>query len=110
MRQPPEEYYCTNCGGPNITVEAYCVWDNVEQKFAHFETADEGYDYCADCEDQAHGDFRPITDVKTLAQIAIEREEAREKALVEAKAGLKQKLEPFGIVVSKKEESNEARA
>lgn len=72
----PEEFYCTDCGGTDITVEAYCYWDNVEQKFAHFETADEGYDYCADCEDQCRGDFRPITDVKTLAQIAIQKEEA----------------------------------
>jgi len=71
-----EEYYCPDCGGTDITVEAYCYWDNVEQKFAHFETADEGYDYCAGCEDQCRGDFRPITDVKTLAQIAIEKEEA----------------------------------
>ena len=72
----PEEYYCTDCGGTDITVEAYCYWDNVAQTFAHFETADEGYDYCADCEDQCRGDFRPITDVKTLAQIAIQKEEA----------------------------------
>jgi hypothetical protein len=76
MSQPPEEFYCTVCGGTNITVEAYCQWDNVEQKFAHFETADEGYDYCADCGDRAEGEFRRITDVKTLAQIAIKKEEA----------------------------------
>jgi hypothetical protein len=73
----PEEYYCTDCGGTDITVEAYCSWDNVEQKFAHFETADEGYDYCADCEDERKGAFRPITDVKTLAQIAITKSERR---------------------------------
>jgi hypothetical protein len=73
----PEEYYCTDCGGTDITVEAYCSWDNVEQKFAHFETADEGYDYCADCEDERKGAFRPITDVKTLAQIAIVKSERR---------------------------------
>jgi hypothetical protein len=73
----PEEYYCTDCGGTDITVEAYCSWDNVEQKFAHFETADEGYDYCADCEDERKGAFRPITDVKTLAQIAIAKSERR---------------------------------
>jgi len=68
-----EEYYCTYCGGTEITAEACCYWDNVQQKFAHFEVADEGYDHCATCEDQAHGAFRPITDVKTLAQIAVER-------------------------------------
>ena len=76
MTQPPEEYYCTNCGGTNITSEAYCYWDNVKQDFADFEVAAEGYDYCAGCEDRAAGEFRPITDVKTLAQIAIKKEEA----------------------------------
>jgi len=75
MRQPPEEYYCTDCGGTNITVEAYCYWDNVTQTFAHFEAADEGWDNCTDCGHDG-ADFRPITDVKTLAQIAINREEA----------------------------------
>lgn len=76
MTRPPEEYYCENCGGTDITVEAYCYWDNVEQNFAHYETVDEGYDYCADCEDRATAEFRPITNVKTLAQIAIKQEEA----------------------------------
>jgi hypothetical protein len=77
QRTALDEFYCTDCGGTDITVEAYCSWDNVEQKFAHFETADEGYDYCADCEDQRKGAFRPITDVKTLAQIAIAKSERR---------------------------------
>jgi hypothetical protein len=78
QRTALDEFYCTDCGGTDITVEAYCSWDNVEQKFAHFETADEGYDYCADCEDQRKGAFRPITDVKTLARIAIQKDEANE--------------------------------
>ena len=72
--QPPEEFYCTNCGGTDITVEALCYWDNVTQTFTNFEVVNEGYDYCADCEDRADVEFRPITDVKTLAQIAIIRE------------------------------------
>jgi hypothetical protein len=79
--RPLEEYYCTSCGGTNMAVEAYCSWDNVEQKFVHDETADEGHDYCGDCEDHAQGDFRPITDVKTLAQIAIQKEEANDSRL-----------------------------
>jgi hypothetical protein len=84
MSQPPEEFYCTDCGGTDITVktEAYCHWDNVEQKFVHFKTADEGYDYCTDCADQATGAFRPITDVKTLAQIAIKKDEANAATVV----------------------------
>ena len=76
MRQPPEEFYCTDCGGTDITAEAYCYWDNVEQNWAYYEVVAEGYDYCVDCEDQRTGAFRPITDVKTLAQIAIKKEEA----------------------------------
>ena len=76
MTQPPEEYCCTDCGGTDITVEAYCYWDNVKQDFADFEVAAEGWDYCADCEDRATAEFRPITNVKTLAQIAIKQEEA----------------------------------
>lgn len=78
----PEEFYCTTCGGTDITVEAYCYWDTAEQKFAHFETVDEGYDYCTDCDEQTAGSFRPVTDVKTLAQIAIKKEEANEATVV----------------------------
>jgi len=75
----PEEYYCTVCGGANMTVEVSYYWDNVTQTFAPFETADEGRSkggsYCAEC-GHVSANFRPITDVKTLAQIAIKREEA----------------------------------
>jgi hypothetical protein len=74
---PPHEYYCTGCGSTDITCEAYCYWDNVTQKFAYFEVVDEGYDYCGDCEDRSTGAFRPITDTKTLAQIAIQKSERK---------------------------------
>ena len=76
MRQPPEEYCCTECGSTNVIVEAYCYWDNVKQDFADFEAADEGWDNCADCGND-RGEFRPITDVKTLAQIAIQTSERK---------------------------------
>ena len=81
MRQPPEEYYCTACGGTNIIAEAYCSWDSVAQMWVFDQVIDEGYDYCTDCEDSA-GEFRPITDVKTLAQIAIKKEEANAATVV----------------------------
>lgn len=71
----PEEYCCTDCGGTNVSSDAWCSWDNATQDFANFEVADEGFDYCADCGHDG-AEFRPITDVKTLAQIAIKREEA----------------------------------
>ena len=80
MRRPPEEFYCTTCNGTDITAEAYCVWDSVEQKWAHYEVVEEGYDYCETCMDQTTGSFRPITDVKTLAQIAIKQNEKEKTA------------------------------
>jgi hypothetical protein len=73
----PEEFYCPDCGGTDITAEASCSWDNAEQKWGYYEVKDDGYDYCMDCEDQRKGAFRPITDVKTLAQIAIVKSERR---------------------------------
>ena len=76
-----KEYYCTSCGGTDVSLEGYCYWDSVEQKFVHYETSDEGQDYCTDCEDHIIGDFRSITDVKTLAQIAIKKEEANDSRL-----------------------------
>ena len=74
---PPEEFYCTNCGGTDLRAEAYCYWDVAAQTWAHYEVVDEGYDYCADCNDQTTGSFRPITDLKTLAQIAIQKSERK---------------------------------
>ena len=71
----PEEYCCADCGSTEVMVEAYCYWDNVTQRFAHYETADDGWDNCSDC-GHDRGEFRPITDLKTLARIAIKREEA----------------------------------
>jgi len=76
--RPPEEFYCTGCGSTDMTSEAYCYWDNVTQSYADFEVVDEGNDWCEACSSHRTGDFRPITDLKTLAQIAIKREEANE--------------------------------
>ena len=73
----PKEYYCTACDGTDITVEAHCYWDNVEQKFAHFEIEYEDDHWCSDCEDRVEGRFRPIADVKTLAQVAIVKTERK---------------------------------
>jgi hypothetical protein len=70
----PGEYYCTDCGGTNIVAEASCSWDITTQKFSHFEVSDGGWDSCADCGHDG-ADFRRITDVKSLAQIAINKQE-----------------------------------
>ena len=71
----PQELYCTDCGSTNVKSFADCEWDVVTQSFSYFDVHSDD-DYCADCEDRATGKFRPITDLKTLAQIAIKREEA----------------------------------
>ena len=76
VTQPqPEEFFCTECDGTDIIAEAYCSWDITTQKWSYYEVVDEGYDYCHDCNDQRIGGFRPITDVKSLAQIAINKQE-----------------------------------
>jgi hypothetical protein len=72
----PEEYYCTACGSTAVVSQAECKWDNVTQDFTGFYVADEGYDYCTECGHDG-AEFRPITDVKTLAQIAIIKSERK---------------------------------
>jgi hypothetical protein len=73
----PEEVYCTGCGSTDITCEAICYWDNVTQSYADFQVSDEGNDWCGACSSRGRCDFRPITDVKTLAQIAIVKSERK---------------------------------
>ena len=72
----PEEYYCTACGSTAVVSQAECKWDNVTQDFTGFYVADEGYVYCTECGHDG-AEFRPITDVKTLAQIAIIKSERK---------------------------------
>jgi hypothetical protein len=73
----PEEFYCTECGGTNIQVDAECKWDEVRQDWGHFEVKDGGIDYCLDCSDECRGEWRDSTDLKTLARIAIHTEESK---------------------------------
>lgn len=83
----PEGFYCTTCGGTNIQVEAECKWDEVRQDWGHFEVKDGGYDHCYDCDGECDADFREITDLKTLARIAIHTEEQKnEKQSMEKSA------------------------
>jgi len=66
-----KEFYCTSCGGTDLTADAYCSckWNVEEQKFVlHSEHRSEN-DYCNDCSEHVHADFREVTDVKTLAKI-----------------------------------------
>ena len=75
-----EEYYCTSCGGTDIAIEAYCQWDVTTQDWAYLDLRDEALASCGDCYSETTA-FRPITDVKTLAQIAIKKEEANDSRL-----------------------------
>lgn len=64
----PKEFYCPDCGGTDLTVDGYCNWDVVEQEFV-LNSVRDSYDFCNDCDDQVYGDWREVTDVKTLAKI-----------------------------------------
>ena len=75
VTQPqPEEFFCTECDGTDIIAEAYCSWDITTQKWAYYSVSDEGWDSCADCGHDS-SDYRPVTDIKSLAQIAINKQE-----------------------------------
>ena len=67
----PKEFYCTDCGGTNLTADAYCNWDVVKQTFVLHSASRDSYDYCNDCGEEVGADFREVTDVKTLAKLAI---------------------------------------
>ena len=76
VTQPqPEEFFCTECDSTDINAEAFCYWDITIQKWSYYEVINDGYDYCNDCKEERIGGFRPITDVKSLARIAINKQE-----------------------------------
>ena len=74
MPEQPYEYYCTTCGGTKVGIDAFAFWNREEQKWER-EVRD--YEHCGDCEDDCRANWRYITDVKLLAQITIQRREAR---------------------------------
>ena len=71
----PEEYYCERCDGTDITTSTHadCRWDVVKQDFVEFSLYDEGTDYCNTCKGESDCYWREVTDVKTLAKIAIHK-------------------------------------
>jgi hypothetical protein len=73
----PEGFYCTTCDGTNIQVEAEAEWDAVRQEWQIFDITLDGSWFCSDCDGQCDADFREITDLKTLARIAIHTEEQK---------------------------------
>jgi len=73
----PKELYCPDCGGTDLTVDGYCNWDVVEQKFVLYGPSRDEYDFCEDCSVHVHSEWREVTDVKTLARLAIHKESTR---------------------------------
>ena len=72
MRKPLENY-CTKCGNTEIISEATCSWDVVTQDWTNYEVElHDGNDECAVCYSKKC-EFRYVTDVKTLAKIAIHK-------------------------------------
>ena len=71
-----EEFYCTSCGGTDLIAGAYSNWDVAEQRFVLHSVDDEN-DYCNDCSKRVFGEFREVTNVKTLALLAIHKEGTR---------------------------------
>ena len=69
----PDELYCKHCGGTDVISEGYVVWDAVTQKFDFDSACDEGTDYCTTCDGESNCYWREITDLKTLAKIAIHK-------------------------------------
>ena len=72
-RTIPVEYYCTACGGTGIIMDATCHWDTTKQEFVDLCVSDQDIQWCYTCEAETTVDERQITDVKTLAKIAIHK-------------------------------------
>lgn len=71
----PYKLACSRCGSTEIESQAVCYWNEVTQSFSDFRVEDGGSDVCTDCGGY-RAEFLPVTDVKTLAQIAIMKQEA----------------------------------
>ena len=71
----PEEVYCTRCDGNDISTSTFadCRWDTIKQDFVVYSLCDGGTDYCNTCHREADSEWREITDLKTLAKIAIHK-------------------------------------
>ena len=71
-----KDFYCPDCGGTDLTAEGYCTFDAVKQEFVLDSVCDE-YEFCEDCSEHVHGEWRELADVKTLAKLAIHKESTR---------------------------------
>ena len=69
----PEQIYCTECGSTDIVYDADCKWDVVKQDFVDFDPVGRSSQFCRICADEVFCEWREVTDVKTLAKIAIHK-------------------------------------
>ena len=69
---PTNEYACDQCGSTKVSVRAWFDWDIIKQEWVRDYSSDTTW--CDDCGDDLPITARPITDLKTIAQIAIARE------------------------------------
>jgi hypothetical protein len=65
----PTRWCCSRCGSEDVTVGAFAKWNVVKQEWQF------DLNWCSDCRADCIVEERPITDVKRLAQIAIEKGE-----------------------------------
>lgn len=72
--EPPKRLVCPHCGGTDIHVSATAMWDEEKQDW-EFSVNDDPEDYCNECSVYAPARFIDITDLRTAAVIAINKEE-----------------------------------
>lgn len=74
MASLPQRLVCPHCGGTDIAVSATAWWDEEKQDWDY--SVDDGADdYCNECSNYVAGTWVPITDLKSAALVAINKEE-----------------------------------
>jgi len=80
----PIERYCTDCGSTDVELDATCKWDAVKQEFVDYSPGASGIvadvlkgledQWCNTCSKKTTAEVRYVTDLQTLAKIAIHKE------------------------------------
>ena len=71
MHEMLKDYYCTECGSTDVVHTMDCRWDVVKQDFVDFDLQERRF--CRTCEAGVYCDWMEVTDLKTLAKIAIHK-------------------------------------
>jgi hypothetical protein len=74
----PVTWVCETCGSERVSVGAYATWNVVKQEWDYELEDNSSNDFCFDCFSEVVAE-KPVTDLKILAQIAINREQNRQK-------------------------------